>query len=70
MLVAESPALDPTDAGREMNVYELKEEIEQGSYQVDPKAVADAMLRKLFGLRAGRAELPGFPGSWLQNECS
>jgi hypothetical protein len=70
VLVAESPALDPTDAGRETNVYEIKEEIEQGSYQVDPKAVADAMLRKLFGLRSGRAELPGFPGSRFQNECS
>ena len=39
-----------------MNAAQLKEQIERGEYQVDPVAVADAMLRRLRGL--------------TQNECS
>jgi hypothetical protein len=34
----------------------LKKQIERGEYQIDPKAVADAMLRRLW--------------SFVQNECS
>jgi anti-sigma28 factor (negative regulator of flagellin synthesis) len=34
-------------AYREQKVSEIKEEIEQGSYTVDPKVVADAILRRL-----------------------
>lgn len=32
---------------QENRVSEIKEEIEQGSYTVDPKVVADAILRRL-----------------------
>jgi len=42
--------------GIAMNAAQLKEQIEKGEYQVDPAAVADAMLRRLRGLD--------------QNECS
>jgi hypothetical protein len=43
-----------------MNAAELKQQIENGEYQVDPVAVADAMLRRLRGLAQPSA----------QNECS
>ena len=43
-----------------MNATQLKEQIERGEYQVDPVAVADAMLRRLRGLAAPS----------VQNECS
>ena len=46
--------------GIAMNAAQLKEQIEKGEYQVDPVAVADAMLRRLRGLTEFRA----------QNECS
>lgn len=47
-------------AHREQKVSELKEEIEQGSYKVDPKVVADAILRRLYGL-AKAAPNPPYP---------
>jgi anti-sigma28 factor (negative regulator of flagellin synthesis) len=34
-------------ASHEHRVSDIKEEIEQGSYTVDPKEVADAILRRL-----------------------
>ncbi len=46
--------------GIAMNAAELKQQIEKGEYQVDPVAVADAMLRRLRGVAASVA----------QNECS
>jgi hypothetical protein len=33
-----------------MDAAVLKQQIERGEYQIDPKAVADAMLRRLFFL--------------------
>jgi anti-sigma28 factor (negative regulator of flagellin synthesis) len=33
-----------------MNTAKLKEQIEKGEYEVDPAAVADAMLRRLHRL--------------------
>jgi hypothetical protein len=36
-------------ADREGKVAEIKQQIEQGRYQVDPGAVADAILRRLSG---------------------
>jgi hypothetical protein len=32
---------------REQKVAEIKEKIRRGEYRVDPKAVADAMMRRL-----------------------
>jgi anti-sigma28 factor (negative regulator of flagellin synthesis) len=32
---------------REMHVREIKEKVVRGRYQVDPKAVADAIIRRL-----------------------
>ena len=34
-------------ASHENKVSDIKEEIEQGSYSVDPKVVADAIVRRL-----------------------
>jgi len=48
VLVAGS-VLDSTDAGQETKMDQLREEIEQGSYRVDPKAVADAIVLRLLG---------------------
>jgi anti-sigma28 factor (negative regulator of flagellin synthesis) len=42
-------------AYREQKVSEIKEEIEQGSYTVDPKVVADAILRRLRDLAEAAA---------------
>ena len=57
-------AADPLEyspfEGIAMNATQLKEQIERGEYQIDPVAVADAMLRRLRGLAAPSA----------QNECS
>jgi hypothetical protein len=57
-------AADPLEyspfGGIAMNAAKLKEQIEKGEYEVDPVAVADAMLRRLRGLAQ--------PGA--QNECS
>ena len=36
---------------------QLREEIEQGSYRVDPKAVADAIVLRLLGLAGQRRRL-------------
>ncbi len=47
-----------------MNTAKLKEQIENGEYEVDPAAVADAMLRRLHGLGEPRAR------ELAQNECS
>lgn len=47
-----------------MNAAALKEQIEKGEYQVDPAAVADAMLRRLRVRREARECKPA------QNECS
>ena len=50
---------------------ELKEEIERGSYQVDAKAVAEAMLRRLAGLRTqAQPPQPSWAAFRVQNECS
>ena len=54
MLVADA-VLDSTDAGQETKVDQLREEIEQGSYRVDPKAVADAIVLRLLGPAPGNA---------------
>ena len=43
------------DADREKKVAEIKTKIRQGSYRVDPKAVADAIVRRMNGLPAPRA---------------
>jgi hypothetical protein len=59
LLVVDSPAFDSLDASREIKVQDIREDIVQGCYQVDPKAVADAMLRRLLGLRSGAAGEPG-----------
>jgi anti-sigma28 factor (negative regulator of flagellin synthesis) len=48
-------------ASREQKVSELKEEIEQGSYEVDPKVVADAILRRL---RQLAETAPNPPAPW------
>lgn len=70
MLVAGS-VLDSTEIGQETRMEELREEIEQGSYQVDAKAVADAMLRRLSGLRKmSPAPAPSWAAFRIQNECS
>lgn len=57
-------AADPLEyspfEGIAMNATQLKEQIERGEYQIDPVAVADAMLRRLRGLAAPS----------VQNECS
>ena len=52
MLVADT-VLDSTDAGQETRMDQLREEIERGSYRVDPKAVADAILLRLLGPPSG-----------------
>jgi hypothetical protein len=39
--------LPPMIAPHENKVSDIKEEIEQGSYDVDPKVVADAIVRRL-----------------------
>jgi hypothetical protein len=35
------------DADREQKVAEIKRKVRRGEYRVDPKAVADAMLRRM-----------------------
>jgi hypothetical protein len=61
-------AVDPLEyspsGGIAMNAAELKQQIEKGEYQVDPVAVADAMLRRLREREEQREQ--GF----AQNECS
>jgi hypothetical protein len=41
-------AVDPLEYSDPMEPAVLKQQIEKGEYQVDPKAVADAMLRRLW----------------------
>jgi hypothetical protein len=51
------------DAERERKVVKIKDDIEQGSYRVDPTAVADAIVRRIQELAAaGR-------GNVLQPGC-
>jgi hypothetical protein len=40
---------EPTGEGnrREMRISEIQEKVVRGRYQVDPKAVADAIVRRL-----------------------
>jgi anti-sigma28 factor (negative regulator of flagellin synthesis) len=38
---------DSMEADREQKVAEIKDKVRRGEYEVDPKAVADAMLRRL-----------------------
>jgi anti-sigma28 factor (negative regulator of flagellin synthesis) len=52
------------DADREKNMACIKQEIEQGSYRIDPKAVADAILLRLSELAAAAVTPPA------QKECS
>lgn len=49
-------------AYRENRVSEIKEEIARGAYSVDPKAVADAIIRRLRQqpLLAGTPTSPGY----------
>ncbi len=48
--------VDPLKYSDPMEPAVLKQQIERGEYRVDPKAVADAMLRRLW--------------FFAQNECS
>jgi hypothetical protein len=44
-------ALNPLmDEERQSKVSDIKEQVRRGSYTVDPRAVADAILRRLHGL--------------------
>jgi Anti-sigma-28 factor, FlgM len=51
--------------GKEVRVGQLKEQVERGDYRVDPKAVAEAMVRRLreLGLASG-------PHPETHSECS
>lgn len=44
------------DAEDEAKMAEIKEQIRQGEYRVDPRAVADAIVRRLGALAAVRIE--------------
>jgi hypothetical protein len=44
------------DAEDEAKMAEIKEKIEQGEYRVDPRAVADAIVRRLGYIAAARIE--------------
>jgi anti-sigma28 factor (negative regulator of flagellin synthesis) len=48
------------DADREQKVAEIKRKVRQGEYRVDPKLVADAIMRRLIesGLRPGARTRP------------
>jgi hypothetical protein len=56
------------ETDREAKVAKIKEQLEQGDYRVDPKAVAEAILGRIRdgwrrpGLEAARPD--------LQSECS
>ena len=66
------------DRGRRTRLDELQEQIERGQYHINPRAVADAMLRRLRSeLRSSelRFELgsdwePASPPPGPQDECS
>ena len=49
---------------------ELKARIETGEYQVDPRAVADALLRHLADLRRARSEHVRVDDGRVQSVCS
>jgi hypothetical protein len=57
------------EADQENRVAEIKEEIELGSYRVDPQAVADAILRRLRELSLEDVRRT-VPAGHFQNECS
>jgi anti-sigma28 factor (negative regulator of flagellin synthesis) len=40
------------DADREKTVADIKQRIREGTYEVDPKAVAEAILRRLVEISA------------------
>jgi hypothetical protein len=62
-------------AEREMKVARIKDEIAQGSYRVNPTAVADAIVRRMreralvTGVPARAPGRPSVAGA-RQNECS
>jgi Anti-sigma-28 factor, FlgM len=51
-------------------VAELKARLERGDYEVDPGAVADALLRRLREMRQSRPENVQLYEPRAQNECS
>jgi len=58
------------DVDRERKLESIKEQIERGTYRVDPKAVADASVCRL--LELARASQPGLsaeiaPGPFARN---
>jgi anti-sigma28 factor (negative regulator of flagellin synthesis) len=40
---------------REMKIMDLREQIDRGEYEIDPRAVADAIVRRLLAERGQRA---------------
>jgi Anti-sigma-28 factor, FlgM len=63
---------------REKTVAELRQQIEQGEYRVDPTAVANAILRRIRDLAQARRDLgqapqamdPAWDPGQYQSECS
>jgi Anti-sigma-28 factor, FlgM len=51
-----------------MRLNEIQEQIGSGEYHVNPRAVAEAILRRLFA--QPRPATPGRAGSDSQEECS
>jgi hypothetical protein len=56
---------NPMDEQREKKLAELKTSVARGQYRVDPVAVADAIVRRLFEPPVPRPEPPE-----TQKECS
>ena len=56
------------DGQRRMRLTEIQEKVGSGEYHVNPRAVADAILRRLF--TQPRPVAPGRMGSDPQEECS
>jgi anti-sigma28 factor (negative regulator of flagellin synthesis) len=53
------------DEDRELRLAQLAQQIRRGEYRVDPRTVADAIVRRL------QERLSAQPGrTSLQNECS
>ena len=58
------------DEDRVTQVSDIKDEILQGHYRVDPTAVADAILRRLRELALTSASGSATAAQQYQNECS
>jgi len=56
---------ESVETGKEVRVGQLKEQVERGDYRVDPKAVAEAIVRRLRELGAASGERPE-----SHSECS